>query len=111
MAEQEQQQTGFSLAEAFRNDFLIGTAVNKRTIVSQSDLLKEHYNSLTAENEMKFERLHPEEHRYTFEEADQIAGFARENGMSLRGHTLVWHNQTPGWVFEDGNAFSSRSTR
>lgn len=102
-ADHKQLQTEVSLAKAFQDDFLIGAAVNKRTIVSQRDLLKEHYNSLTAENEMKFESLHPEEHRYTFEEADRIAGFARENGMKLRGHTLVWHNQTPNWVFDDGN--------
>ncbi|SFF08248.1 endo-1,4-beta-xylanase [Paenibacillus catalpae] len=91
------------LAEALQNDFLVGAAVNSRTIVSQSALLQQHYNSLTAENEMKFESLHPKEHLYTFEQADRIAGFARENGMKLRGHTLVWHNQTPEWVFEDGN--------
>ncbi|ACT02884.1 endo-1,4-beta-xylanase [Paenibacillus sp. JDR-2] len=92
-----------SLAEAFQNDLLIGAAVNHRTIVSQSELLNQHYNSVTAENEMKFESLHPKEHLYTFEQADKIAGFARENGMKLRGHTLVWHNQTPDWVFEDGH--------
>ncbi|WP_019636929.1 endo-1,4-beta-xylanase [Paenibacillus fonticola] len=92
-----------TLAEGFKQDFLIGAAVNTRTINTQRKLLKEHYNSLTAENEMKFERLHPTEHLYTFEEADQIAAFARENGKKLRGHTLVWHNQTPDWVFEDAN--------
>ncbi|MBB3108035.1 endo-1,4-beta-xylanase [Paenibacillus phyllosphaerae] len=91
-----------SLAEAFKDDFLIGAAVNSRTIVSQRDLLLRHYNSLTAENEMKFERLHPAENTYTFEAADEIASFARANGFKLRGHTLVWHNQTPDWVFDDG---------
>lgn len=90
-----------SLARAFQNDFLIGAAVNSRTIVSQNGLLRKHYNSITAENEMKFENLHPEERRYSFEDADRIARFARENGMKMRGHTLVWHNQTPPWVFED----------
>ncbi|QHW33614.1 endo-1,4-beta-xylanase [Paenibacillus rhizovicinus] len=92
-----------SLATAFQNDFLIGAAVNSRTIISQSSLLQQHYNSITAENEMKFESLHPGEQRYSFEQADRIAQFARENGMKLRGHALVWHNQTPQWVFEDGN--------
>lgn len=96
-----------SLAEAFKDDFLIGAAVNSRTIASQRDLLLQHYNSLTAENEMKFERLHPAEGTYTFEAADEIAAFARENGKKLRGHTLVWHNQTPDWVFEDGHGGSA----
>ncbi|CAM3920727.1 endo-1,4-beta-xylanase [Cohnella lubricantis] len=94
-------ETNVSLAEAFQNDFAIGAAVNGRTIVSQRDLLKRHYNSLTAENEMKFESVHPADGVYTFEEADRIAAFASENGMKLRGHTLVWHNQTPNWVFQD----------
>ncbi|MBO9600372.1 MAG: endo-1,4-beta-xylanase, partial [Cohnella sp.] len=89
------------LHEAFAHDFLIGAAVNATTISSQRSLLLEHFNSITAENEMKFERLHPEEDRYTFEAADRLAGFAREHGMRMRGHTLVWHNQTPAWVFQD----------
>lgn len=88
------------LYETFSGQFLIGAAVNPKTLVSQRDLLAYHFNSLTAENEMKFERLHPEEERYTFEEADRLVAFAKENGMGLRGHTLVWHNQTPDWMFE-----------
>ncbi|AWB46206.1 1,4-beta-xylanase [Paenibacillus sp. CAA11] len=90
-----------SLKELFSNQFLIGAAVNPVTIESQRELLTYHYNSITAENEMKFERLHPAEDTYTFEDADQIADFARQNGLKLRGHTLVWHNQTSAWMFED----------
>lgn len=102
MAEFDNQTVNESLAETFKEDFLIGAAVNSHTIVSQRDLLRKHYNSLTAENEMKFERLHPAEATYTFDAADEIASFARENGFKLRGHTLVWHNQTPDWVFQAG---------
>ena len=87
------------LGEAFREDFDIGAAVNPMTIQTQRDLLAAHYNSITAENEMKFERIHPEEDQYTFEEADALVHFASEHGMKMRGHTLVWHNQTPPWVF------------
>ncbi|GBF77861.1 hypothetical protein PA598K_06439 [Paenibacillus sp. 598K] len=81
----------------------MGAAVNPRTLVDQRDLLREHFNSVTAENEMKFERLQPEEGRYTFEHADRMMDFAKEYGIGVRGHTLVWHNQTPAWVFEDGS--------
>jgi endo-1,4-beta-xylanase len=88
------------LYEAFNGQFLIGAAVNAKTVVTQRDLLTYHFNSLTAENEMKFERLHPEEERYTFEEADRLVAFAKEHDMGVRGHTLVWHNQTPDWMFE-----------
>lgn len=99
-----------SLAEAFQNDFFIGAAVNHRTIVSQRDLLSRQFNSLTAENEMKFESVHPSEYVYTFENADRIAAFAKEHGMKLRGHTLVWHNQTSDWLFQGSNGAVDKGT-
>lgn len=89
-----------SLHERYSGLFDIGAAVNLTTIQTQKELLAKHYNSLTAENDMKFERLHPAEDTYDWRAADRIAAFAREHGMKLRGHTLVWHNQTPDWVFE-----------
>lgn len=89
------------LKQLFQEDFKIGAAVNPRTIVSQEALLARHFNSITAENEMKFASIHPEEEVYTFEEADLLAVFARKHGMALRGHTLVWHNQTTDWLFHD----------
>ncbi|MGO4545430.1 endo-1,4-beta-xylanase [Paenibacillus sp. 2TAB23] len=91
------------LHEAFSDQFLIGAAVNSKTLKTQRELLIHHFNSLTAENEMKFERLHPAEDLYTFEEADRLVAFAKENSMGVRGHTLVWHNQTPNWMFEDAS--------
>ncbi|WP_054023630.1 endo-1,4-beta-xylanase [Bacillus sp. FJAT-28004] len=90
-----------NLHKSFSQQFLIGAAVNVKTLVTQRELLAYHFNSLTAENEMKFERLHPAEHQYTFEDADRLMNFAKVNGMQVRGHTLVWHNQTPAWVFEN----------
>ncbi len=88
------------LREAFKEHFLVGAAVNPVTLDTQRDLLIEHFNSVTAENEMKFERLHPSQDQYTFEAADRLVSLAKANGMGVRGHTLVWHNQTPKWVFE-----------
>jgi endo-1,4-beta-xylanase len=88
-----------SLQKVYENYFNIGAAVNLRTIETQQDLLTKHFNSITAENDMKFEELQPEEGQFTFEKADKLAAFAQENGMKMRGHTLVWHNQTPSWVF------------
>lgn len=94
------------LHEVFAKRFRVGAAVNPHTLNTQSELLKHHFNSLTAENEMKFERLQPTEGNYTFANADRLVDFAAANGMGVRGHTLVWHNQTPAWVFEneDGGA-------
>lgn len=98
-----QQYTEPRLYELFADHFTIGAAVNPRTIRKQEKLLAYHFNSITAENEMKFERIHPAPDHYTFAEADEIAAFAEQHGMKLRGHTLVWHNQTPGWLFEDAD--------
>ncbi|WP_339843754.1 endo-1,4-beta-xylanase [Paenibacillus sp. FSL W7-1088] len=89
------------LKELYKDAFHIGAAVNPKTIESQRSLLAYHFNSLTAENEMKFSSVHPQQEQYSFEDADVIASFAREQGMALRGHTLVWHNQTPDWLFEN----------
>lgn len=87
------------LHEVYRDHFLIGAAVNPNTLATTGELLKTHFNSITAENEMKFEELQPEEGNFTFDVADEMVQFALENGMKVRGHTLVWHNQTPDWMF------------
>jgi endo-1,4-beta-xylanase len=94
------------LRDEFKQHFRIGAAVNPFTLTAQAELLKQHFNSVTAENEMKFESLHPEEDRYMFTDADRIIDFATAHQMGVRGHTLVWHNQTSSWVFEnrDGGA-------
>lgn len=97
-----------SLYKVYQNYFDIGAAVNARTVLTQKDLLVKHVNSLTAENEMKPEHLQPEEGNFTFDVADKIVQFARENKMKVRGHTLVWHNQMPDWFFttQSGNRIS-----
>lgn len=99
-----------ALKDLFANDFRIGAAVNPHTIRTQENLLARHYNSITAENEMKFVSVHPEEGTYTFDEADELAAFARKHGMALRGHTLVWHNQTGDWLFKDSQGGPASKT-
>ena len=49
------------------------------------------------------------EGQFRFDDADAVIDFARDHGMQVRGHTLVWHNQTPEWVFQDaaGNPLTS----
>jgi endo-1,4-beta-xylanase len=51
---------------------------------------------------MKFSEIHPEENRWNWAEADRIANYARRLGIPLRGHTILWHNQTPPWLFLAG---------
>lgn len=93
----------FSLAGAYKKYFDIGAAVSPNTIVSHAELLKQHFNSLTCENQMKYEVVQPEEGKFCFEEADKIVAFAKENGMRMRAHAPVWHAQTPDWFFKQGD--------
>ncbi|MCY0878715.1 MAG: endo-1,4-beta-xylanase [Firmicutes bacterium] len=90
-----------SLAKAFAQSFRVGAAVNGETVVTHETLLVRHFNSITAENAMKFASLQPLPDHYRFEEADALVDVAEEHGMAVRGHTLIWHNQTPEWVFRD----------
>lgn len=91
------------LWEVYRSQFDIGAAVNLETIKNAKQLITTHFNSITAENDMKFVSVHPKEELYTFEAADQLHQFAMDYGLRMRGHTLVWHNQTTDWVFEGEN--------
>src|SRR5262249_57938531 len=50
------------------------------------------------ENAMKFDAIHPAQSTYNFTDADALVAFAEANNMAVRGHTLVWHSQIPGWL-------------
>jgi endo-1,4-beta-xylanase len=102
--------TELALKEAFKNDFKIGAALNRRQIfesdVRGAEIVKTHFNSITPENILKWALVHPEPDRYDFAAPDRFVEFGEKHGMFIVGHTLVWHNQTPAWVFHDekGNA-------
>ncbi len=97
-----------TLRRIYQDDFLIGAALNVAQVNGRNakagEIAARQFSSLTAENEMKWQSVHPQRDRYDFNSADAYAEFARRNNMELIGHTLVWHSQTPGWVFqgEDG---------
>ncbi|MEU4561923.1 endo-1,4-beta-xylanase [Actinoplanes sp. NPDC023936] len=63
-------------------------------------ILAREFDSVSPENQMKWEFIHPERHRYNFGPADAIVAFARRNGQVVRGHTLLWHSQNPAWLQE-----------
>ena len=94
-----------SLKDAYKDYFLIGVAVNGRNITdsAQSELVKKEFNSITAENDMKPASVHPAEGKWNWERADRVADFCRRNGIKLRGHCLMWHNQMCDWMFYDKN--------
>jgi len=84
---------------------MIGAALNESQFNerdhAQDTLIKAQFNSITPENVMKWERIHPESDKYEFGPADQYVAFGEKNHMYVIGHTLVWHQQTPRWVFQD----------
>ena len=98
------------LKDVFKNDFLIGAALNRRQIFEEDErgaaIVREQLNTITPENILKWALVHPKPGVYDFAAADRFVEFGQKNGMFIVGHTLVWHNQTPRWVFEDekGNA-------
>jgi hypothetical protein len=87
-----------SLHEYFANSFAIGAAIDTQYQL-YAPVLTKHFNSVTAEDQMKFDALQPTEGDFTYTTADQMVDFAVTNGMQVRGHALVWHRQTPAWVF------------
>ncbi|QEG36435.1 Endo-1,4-beta-xylanase A precursor [Bythopirellula goksoeyrii] len=94
-----------TLKEAFDKDFLVGTALSTAQVLGDTpaalELAARQFNSITAENLLKWESVHPEPDRYDFEAADKFVDFGENHDMFVVGHTLVWHSQTPQWVFED----------
>lgn len=100
-----------TLRQAAPDGFVIGTAVaggghhldmpypdpfpNDRRY---RHLVGKEFSSVSPENQMKWEFIHPEQDTYNFAPADAIVKFARQHGQQVRGHTLLWHSQNPAWL-------------
>ncbi|OFK56512.1 1,4-beta-xylanase [Globicatella sp. HMSC072A10] len=91
------------LKDKYKGYFDIGCSVNEESLSKNYDFIHRHYNSITLENEMKIERILPEEGIYQFSFPDKVVEYVNKYSMRLRGHTLVWHNQNPDWLFKNGN--------
>jgi endo-1,4-beta-xylanase len=93
------------LKEVFKNDFKIGAALNRRQFFEEdtrgAEIVTEQFNTITPENVLKWALVHPQPGKYDFTAADRFVEFGEKRGMFIVGHTLVWHNQTPPWVFQD----------
>lgn len=93
------------LKDYFKKDFLIGVAI-RRSYTDGSDLkaqklIIEQFNSISPENDLKWGALHPKSGIYRFDYADQYVDFGVKNNMTVVGHTLIWHSQSPEWIFRD----------
>ncbi len=101
--------------DIYKDYFLVGAAINGNSSDTMAlehegmaDILKKHFNSTTMSNLMKPEFLLDQKASKKsrdgmpvckFDTCDPALEFCRENGIKMRGHTLIWHNQTPKWFF------------
>src|SRR5438128_10788797 len=107
-----------SLKEAFKDCLVVGRAVNRSMVTGGTAfrrsaeqnandvaLIKEQFNQISPENDLKWQMIHPREGKdgYDFAAADAFVNFGLSNNMQVVGHTLVWHSQTPNWVFAGTN--------
>ncbi len=100
-----------SVKDVLASHFPIGAAISvPQTLGEHARLLSKHFNSVTPGNALKWDATEPTEGTFRFTDADAMVDFARANGMEVRGHTLVWHNQTPAWVFLDANGAAMTPT-
>lgn len=109
------------LKDLSKNFFTFGVGINGSTLENQTlnipeymELCKKHFNSCTMTNLMKScyildqmgsqENLKNgnEEPALSFYSIDPTLEWCKENGMKMRGHTLVWHTQAPEWFFREG---------
>jgi len=84
---------------------VVGTAVRSRVLKSTlayRELVAQQFASLTPENEMKWEVTEPERGEFHFGPGDEVVEAAKTNGQAVRGHTLIWHAQYPGWLKDLG---------
>ncbi|HEX9059589.1 MAG TPA: non-reducing end alpha-L-arabinofuranosidase family hydrolase [Clostridia bacterium] len=82
---------------------IFGSAVNSQWFsggvdAAYTNILKKDIGMVVCENETKFDATEPQQNSFNFSSADKLLSFAQSNNMQMRGHTLLWHNQLPGWV-------------
>ncbi len=95
------------LKNIFKDHFYLGTAlIDDQVIGKEPDslkILKKHFNCITSENSMKWSEIQKDQGEYNFGPADQFVALGEANEMFIVGHTLIWHQQTPSWVFLNGS--------
>ncbi|WP_447642718.1 MULTISPECIES: endo-1,4-beta-xylanase [Chitinophagaceae] len=100
-----------SIAYAYKQDFLIGTALDLGQIqevsAAESNIVRTQFNAVTPENVMKCEHIHPAWAQYDFAPADQYVTLGEKNHQYIVGHTLVWHSQLSPFVknIQDKDSF------
>lgn len=108
------------IKDVYADYFTVGGVLGSNGISnpSVSGIITTHFNSVTMENEMKPNALldhmtsisdpkYNESPGINYKALDSCLKFAKNNGLKMRGHTLVWHSQTPRWFFTEGYSMDS----
>ncbi len=90
------------LKDAYHKKFLVGAAIGTEHILMKNEkahqLIVKEFNSITPENIMKAEVIHPKLNTYDFTLSDKFIELAQSNKLHVNGHTLIWHSQLPNFV-------------
>ncbi len=93
-----------ALKDLMPSGTVIGVAINQRQSdgadVAAVDLITRQFNQISPENLLKFQSVHPAADRYVFDAQDRYVQFGIDRKMQVVGHNLIWHQQTPAWVFQ-----------
>ncbi len=111
-----------TLKAAYKHHFYVGVAINRTIATGTSvradnvnrnmdqinkdiSLVTEQFNQISPENDLKWQLIQPRAGAdgYDFGPADAYVDFGMKHKMYIVGHTLVWHGQTPNWVFQGTN--------
>lgn len=95
--------------------FRVGTTLNHDEVYGRDlvggEIIAHHFNAVSPENLLKWEFVQPRPGRFAFEAPDRYVELGEAHGMFIVGHALVWHNQTPPWVFQNADGTpASRDT-
>ena len=108
-----------SLSDVYAGYFKIGTAIGASSLASKPymKLVNKHFkDSVTFGNELKpdfvldkaacladYEKTGDDTNpQVSLTSAKSLLDYCRDNNIPVRGHTLVWHSQTPDWFFKVG---------
>ena len=90
-----------TLRDAAAGKFRVGTAVVANTLPNSptAKLVAEQFDAVTPEYESEPDHLEPKPGQFNFGPVDKIADFAAAHQMRMVGHTLVWYQMTPAWMW------------